>query len=308
MFDKYAIGREVAAIDFKSLRYVLAVAEIGSISGAAKELGISQPSLSKYLQNLGESLGVRLFERTDGKLMPTYAGERYISAARNILKVAEELDDVSPRQERFFRVACPPFEGSYIHPFAILQFCEKCPDSRLMIIESNEISSLLYSGQANLAITNYKVKGDGLTSELLTHDEVLLVTSASHSIGNSAVWKQGCKRPWVDINLLRNETFIQLFPDQRTRVLSDELLAKENIIPKVMLQTRSTLTAIRVAATGAGVCFAPETGMRSFKFPETPSLFSVGAPIIMDVYFTYNKNRWESELTNKFICFVRAFL
>jgi DNA-binding transcriptional LysR family regulator len=78
-------------MDFKSLYYVLAVADKRTISGAAKDLGISQPSLSKYLQNLQDTLEVRLFERQEGKLIPTDAGNRYLEAGKKILNASKEL-------------------------------------------------------------------------------------------------------------------------------------------------------------------------------------------------------------------------
>jgi DNA-binding transcriptional LysR family regulator len=78
-------------MDFKSFHYVLAIANKGSILGAAKSLGISQPSLSKYLQNLQDTLGIQLFERKNGKAIPTHAGKRYLEAGRKILNVEKDL-------------------------------------------------------------------------------------------------------------------------------------------------------------------------------------------------------------------------
>ncbi|GHV29188.1 LysR family transcriptional regulator [Spirochaetia bacterium] len=295
-------------MDFKSLRYVIAVAESGTISAAAKTLGISQPSLSKYLFNLDDSLGVKLFNRSGGKLAPTYAGERYLVGARQILDIAVGLDAISSRQDSVLRISCPPFEGAYIHPAAIQQFCEKYPGFRLTVLENNDGMPLLQEGQADLAITNYPIQAEGFVSGLLVQDEVLLVSAANHPVSRMAGWKAGCKQPWVDVNLLRNEPFIQLFPDQSTRRLSDELLRREHIEYRVLMQTRSTINAIRVAATGAGVCFVPETGIRGFTFPELPAFFSVGDPLVMDVCYTYNKNHPNAELIEIFINLAQAFL
>lgn len=50
-------------MDFKELQYVLSIAKNNSISKAARELYISQPSLSKYLQNLEKNLDINIFEK-----------------------------------------------------------------------------------------------------------------------------------------------------------------------------------------------------------------------------------------------------
>jgi DNA-binding transcriptional LysR family regulator len=85
-------------MDFKSIRYVLATAERGRVSEAAKDLGISQPSLSKYLQNLQDSMGIQFFSRVEGELTPTYAGERYLEAGRMMLDVAKDLEVLCPEK------------------------------------------------------------------------------------------------------------------------------------------------------------------------------------------------------------------
>ncbi len=286
----------------------MAVVENGSISSAAKSLGISQPSLTTYLRNLADNLGVELFERGEGGYVPTYAGERFIAYARQIESIAGELDKVAPREaDRFLRVTCPPFEGSYIHPFAIRQFRIAYPTVNLMMIESNDTAELLRSGQADLAVTTSVLPGNEFYQVPLMRDEILLVTSRDHPVADHAVWRQGCFKPWVDINLLSGDSFIRLFPYQRTRVLSDELLAREKIVPRILMQTRSVLTAIRVAATGAGVSFAPATGTRHFRFSEAPSFYSVGDPVVMDVYFTRLKNVRPDEATEHFTKLVLDF-
>ncbi len=295
-------------MDFKELRYVLSVEEHGSIWKAAKSLGISQPSLSRYLQNLNKSMNTQLFKREGSRLVPTYAGERYIAWARHILDVASAFKGKTPQETPFFTVGCSQSEGSYVHPFAIKQFCERHPESRLMMVETSDVSSMLASGQIDVAIVNQPVHGENLVCNLLTQDEILLATSCEHPVINHAIWREGCRYLWVDINRLRNDNFILHFPDQRTRQLSDQLLEEEGIRVKVIMQTRNSLNAIQTAATGAGVCFAPEAAMHSIKFPEPPVFFSVGNPIKMDVFYVYSKNCEQIELVHYFIELVKAFL
>ncbi|MCD8140848.1 MAG: LysR family transcriptional regulator [Planctomycetaceae bacterium] len=295
-------------MDFKALHYVIAVAENGSISSAAKKLGISQPSLTNYLHRVADELGAPLFERGDRGYVPTYAGERFIAYARQIQSIAGELDNLSPRENgKTVRVTLPPFEGSFIHPFAIRRFRETHPDVNLMLIESNDTAEILRNGQADFAITATILPGNEFTQTLLVQDEILLVTANNHPIESHSIWKPGCQRPWVDVNLLVGEPFIRLFPYQHTRMLSDALLERENIQPKVLMQTRSVLTSIRVAATGAGVCFAPSSGIRDSQFPESPAFYSVGDPVVMDVYFTKLKYSHLDDAASDFATLITDF-
>lgn len=68
-------------MELKEARYILAIARHKSISKAAEALFISQPSLSKYLKNLEQQLGTRLFDRIGNGYFPTYVGERYLHYA-----------------------------------------------------------------------------------------------------------------------------------------------------------------------------------------------------------------------------------
>ena len=72
-------------MDFRELTYITTIADCGSVTEAAKRLYISQPSLSYILGKVEEDLGVKLFDRKTSPLTLTYAGERYVETAREIL-------------------------------------------------------------------------------------------------------------------------------------------------------------------------------------------------------------------------------
>lgn len=278
-------------MDFKSLRYVIAVAEKGGVTAAAKSLGISQPSLSKYLQNLSESLGIPLFERGENGLTPTYAGERYIAMARRMLAMTEELKNVGPETERRqLNIACLPFEGSYIHPFAIRRFAESNPDVRLSVTETLDLATPLRAGEAAFAITTNVLSGEDIVHTRLIRDEVVLAAAKDHPLGEHAMWRENCAHPWVDADMLAGVPFVKLNPDQRIRALSDDFLSRERLDPRVVLQTRSVLFSIQVALSGVAACFAPNIGLRHYRFSEPPAFYSVGDPLLMDVYLARLKD------------------
>jgi len=297
-------------MDFKSLRYVLSAVEHPSLSEAARSLGISQPSLSKFLQNISSSLGVQLFERNEGRLRPTYAGERYISYARQILALASDLYYIeeAKKQDLFLRIICPPHEGSYIHPFAIMQFHREISGVELIITEDSDYTSPLIHGEADFAICISKPENAAFNSELFIKDEILLVTNSQHPIVKQGAWKENCIYPWVDIQYIQNEPIIRLEPMQNTRMLSDALLSSKGIEPVSVMQTGSTLSAVRAASAGIGICFALETGIRDFIFPEPPAFLSIGDPLTMDVHIVWPKARKLSAEASCFITLMRSFL
>ena len=74
-------------------RYFLAVVEHGSVAGAARALGVAQPSLSEQVRLLEKRVGVRLFDRTSTGMVPTPAGRRLVVAAEAWLSALGSLAD-----------------------------------------------------------------------------------------------------------------------------------------------------------------------------------------------------------------------
>src|SRR5262245_51394222 len=76
-------------MDLRTARYLVAIAEHGSLTKAADVLYVTQPSLWRALRYLGSALGVALVERAGARLVPTAAGQRAAASARRALA---ELD------------------------------------------------------------------------------------------------------------------------------------------------------------------------------------------------------------------------
>ena len=72
-------------MELRTMRYLLAVADSGSVSAASRQLHISQPSLSRQLRGLEKSLGLRLFDRLEGRLTLTPAGREFLPVARDLV-------------------------------------------------------------------------------------------------------------------------------------------------------------------------------------------------------------------------------
>ena len=77
----------------QQLRYVTAVAETGTISGAAKALFISQPSLIAAIQELEKEMGITIFLRTNRGVVLSREGDEFLGYARQVLMQAELLED-----------------------------------------------------------------------------------------------------------------------------------------------------------------------------------------------------------------------
>jgi LysR family nitrogen assimilation transcriptional regulator len=99
-------------MDLRRLRTFVTVAEQGSVSKAAVHLHISQPGLSRQIQELQHELGLRLFDRIGRRLVLTAEGEQLLGSCRSLLSQASSLSEQAQLLKRgdtgSLRVAASP--------------------------------------------------------------------------------------------------------------------------------------------------------------------------------------------------------
>ena len=126
-------------MELKEARYILAIARHKSISKAAEALFISQPSLSKYLKNLEQQLGTRLFDRIGNGYFPTYVGERYLHYAEKIVEYGlewdTELDDIMHQNHGRLNIAIPIMLGNSIIGPTLPRFHKQFPHVTVNMME-----------------------------------------------------------------------------------------------------------------------------------------------------------------------------
>ena len=77
----------------QQLRYVVTIAEIGTISKAAEELFVSQPSLTKALKELEKEMQITIFHRTNKGIIVSGEGDVFLAYARQVLEQADLLKE-----------------------------------------------------------------------------------------------------------------------------------------------------------------------------------------------------------------------
>lgn len=271
-------------MDFKDLSYILAIAKHQNITKAANALYISQPTLTKFLQRLEKDLNQKLFKRLGNRFLLTYAGERYVAKATEILTLKHELDhemnDIIKSNTGILKIAFPVMRGTYMLPCTLPIFQSLYPNVELSIYEGNsmELEDRLLSGETDLAFFNLPTRSSDIDYEMISHEEILVVLSARHPLADTGVAREGCKYPWIDLSLLKEESFILQLPDQRTRQIENALFQEHGFTPKIMLVTRNIQASCLLASTGHGICFVSESHLKHIRFETQPVVFSVGNP------------------------------
>lgn len=271
-------------MDFRDFYYVDAIAKNGQLTKAAQQLYVSQPSLSKFLKNLEKEVGAVLFERRQGRYLPTDAGERFLRYARQMLLLRADFErewqEVAAGRMGRLRIAVPAALGSLLLPAVLPAFRREYEKVEIFLIEkpSEQLEESLLSGEADLAIYHVPADREGLCMETLAEGEAVLVLPPAHWAIAAAQKRAGCAYPWIDLRMMAEEPFLMAQEGQNVERIGGRLLEEAGIRPPVVLRTRSIEGAVRFVAEGMGVCFALTTYLEHLRLPKQPFYCSVGDP------------------------------
>ncbi len=158
--------------DWSLLRSFLAVLRRGSLSAAARETGLTQPTVGRHIQELEDGLRVALFTRSPGGLAPTAAARTLQPHAETMetafaaLKRAATLggDASSPRGT--VRISASEIMGTFVLPSILAEVRSRYPDIVLELALNNRTDDLLRR-DADLAVRMTRPKQDGLVARKL---------------------------------------------------------------------------------------------------------------------------------------------
>lgn len=145
-------------MDLDQMRYFIAVAECRSVTKAAQQLYISQPSLSRCIAAVEEEAGTLLLDRTSRPLSLTFAGQQYYATAKKMLELNDDLNrqlkDITDCSSGQIIIGCSSQRAAYTLPAVLPKFMERYPGIQIRTCEqdSSYLEQALLKGQVDLVI------------------------------------------------------------------------------------------------------------------------------------------------------------
>lgn len=243
-------------IEFRHLRYFLAVADTLHFGKAAEKLGMAQPPLSQQIKNLERILGYPLFDRTTRGVRLTRVGQFFLERVRNTTAKMQDDVEMARRlgggQEGILTVG---FSGSIMFtalPKAIERYRRLYPNVELRLRElvtAEQIPALL-DGTLDVGFLRDGELRDGLAIESIMREPFIVVLPAHHALAAKAT-----VRPIE----LKDEPFV-LFARRMGSLAFDRTVAcceAEGFHPNFVQDAPQWPTVIRLVAAGLGVSLAP---------------------------------------------------
>lgn len=259
---------EEPPFDAQTLRVVRAIADTGSITGAAGQLGYSQPALSQQMRRLEQRLGMPVVERVGRRVRLTEAGRvlaRHAPAVTTALDAAAgELAQLRGGETATVRLAGFPSASPTIVPRLLARLATAAPGLHVTYVEVEppEAVAQVRADRADVALT-FSYPGDrtdphgasarGLDVTTIGAEELLAVLPAGHPLA-----AQGA----VDVAALADEHWIAGCPRCRGHLV--EVCERAGFAPRIRFETDNIAAVEGLVAQGIGVATLPRLAVASF--------------------------------------------
>ena len=245
-------------MEFRQLRYFLAVAECQSFTRGAEKVAVSQPSLSVQIAALEDELGAPLFDRLGRQVALTEAGRLFRDHAQRVMRetelAAQSIQDLTGAEQGRLVVGSISTVNSYLIPPLVCRFKQRFPRVHLHVraqtsstIEEEVLANHMDLGLCLLPITNDRL----VTNRLFTETLSLVAPPGFRMIA---------KR--VRMRELSHLPLVLLPSDYCLRQMIDAECASAGVRPQVSVEMTSPEGILEAVKQGAGLTILPELYVR----------------------------------------------
>jgi DNA-binding transcriptional LysR family regulator len=239
-------------MELRHLRYFVAVADAGNVSHAAQRLHITQPALTRQIQDLEREFACRLFDRIGRRIVLTRDGEEILERTRRLLADAEALGEraraLGGGEAGVLRIGATPQFIEAALPVLLTRYAQRYPgiDVRLEEGGAGFLVTRVQQGELHLAVGIWRT--GGLQSQPLFPARVLAVMQRGDLLaGQKALTVTG----------LVGSPLLLLGREFQTRELFDEACQAARFEPLVRLESRSPQSLVALAEAGHGIAIVP---------------------------------------------------
>jgi DNA-binding transcriptional LysR family regulator len=289
----------------RRLQVFHAVAKHLSFTKAAETLFMTQPAVTFQVKQLEEHLNTRLFDRTQGRISLTPAGEIAFAYAERILALSAELDtrlkDMGGQAAGPLLIGASMTIGEYVLPQLIGKFKARFPAVLPTLFVGNSEAVQERVGERTLDLGF--IEGDShlstLQSEVCSEDELQVVCAPSHPLA---------KEPYAIPAALTRHPYVGREPGSGTRAVIDRYLQQAGVLPEsmnVVVELGSPEAIKGLAATGMG--FAIMSRVIVAKELQLGQLVQIplNPPLMRNFSVVYAKERFHSRLVAGFLQFAK---
>ncbi len=280
----------------RHLEIFIAVADLGTMTGAAKALYIAQPTVSQAISELEVYYGVKLFERLSRRLYITEQGRKLLSYARHITDLLIEMKQAMDNDDNhgILKVGATITIGTSLLTKFVSQFTQNYPQLQIKatIKNTKDIQNMIITNNIDFAL----VEGTIHTSEIITtpfmEDYLVLVCGKKHPL---------YKTKTISITELSKHNFIVREQESGTRELFETVMETNNAMWNLSWECNTSDALINAAIDGIGVAVISQKLIKNQIQSEDLFIINVhGLEFKREFSIAYHKNKFLTEPMKEF--------
>lgn len=252
-------------LNFRQLEVFRAIMIAKTVSGAAELLHVSQPGISRTLKYIEYKLGVDLFERRKGRLVPTPEGKELFKELESIYQRFEDLETtiyrITHSEDMRLNVGCTPSLGHYLLPKLLASAKKKIPKMMIKvdILPHGELVDYIAGQSGDFALTLIEPDHPLVSSEPSISSSLVCVMPEDHELSTRKFvsFKDICAH---DMVMYRSDSVLG-------RMLQREF-DKLDLEPKMSVQVRYNDDACAMAAQGLGIAVTLDFTVMGGAYPQ----------------------------------------
>ncbi|MGM0498630.1 MAG: LysR family transcriptional regulator [Bacillota bacterium] len=281
----------------ESLKYFQQIAKLKSISKVANNSHISQPALSQQIQKLEDSLGKKLFIRSNRGVKLTESGKIVLKYADNIIRThTKMLSDLNDQESKEIKIEGEHTIATYCLPCAILNMNFKFPNHKYNLVSasSDEIEQDVLSDICEVGFTTRPSRAENLISEKVINEKVVVISPPAFDLPEKVKLEEIIDHKFV---ILKEDCIIK---ENFKNSLED--LGLDFSEMEVISRLDSTEAIKTLVRKGYGIAFVPYNAVRDeFSANEIKVSRITDYDLDYDIYMINKKAKFLSDEVKEFI-------
>jgi DNA-binding transcriptional LysR family regulator len=292
-------------VNLHQLRIFYFAVKYGSFSAAAEALYITQPAVTKQIQQLQAAHGVKLLNRFGKKMVLTDAGEALYSFADKIFQIEtqaeENLRDFQQRKSGRLRIHASESFGAYYLPSIINLFRKKYPKIHIAanIFTNQQIIENTLRLENDLGFISSSLEHKKLVIHEVLEYRLILIAPPSHPLA---------RKKSLDPLKLEGQSIIMHEKGSASRNIVDEFIRKNNLLVSVTLELSNNEAIKRAVEQGLGLSIISEHVVREEIERKKLKPIPLTDPTLKrKFYLIYHKDKYLSQPFQMFVQIVNQW-
>ena len=269
----------------RHLNVFIKVCELGSVSKAAEELCVAQPSVSQTIKELESYYKVVLFDRVNKHLVLTHEGQILLQEAKDVIREFEEFENIALNRDLnpTVKIGATITFGNFVIPKFNKEIKEKYPnaDPLFIVDKPAEIECRLLHGDLDFAFIEGAITSKLLKSQKIGNDELIAICASSSSIPE--------KLSLVD--LTKYDLFVREKGNPARRVLDYQLGTKGYKLHEPRVEAVCNSVILSMAIEGQGIGILPAATARRWLKEGVIRKIELDTPLNRNLYLVWHKNK-----------------